>query len=356
MKLRARPHVLNSILAVLLLAAQVVMAQAKPDSPSGVTPTAGLASAGEKAFAAKPALEPGVFARVNGITVSQAEFHTAFSTYLRQKYYHGEVQPAELQKARDVVTDQVINRILFLQEVERRGVKADEQEIERRIAAYDQQNSANPAWQRDRENVLIAVRKQMGELGRIARLEQQVRDVPPLASSEVESYYKANPGLFTEPERLQLHVILLSVAPSSAPATWEAAMEEARELVKRIKGGANFAEIAKVVSGDPSAAQGGDMGYVHLGMLPQELQDKVSKFSLGEVGEPIQLLQGIGIFRIDQRIAPRLMDFDKVAQRAGDLALRDNKEKTWQALVSALRAAADIQIVDGRAAPVVGTK
>lgn len=356
MKLRARPHVLTSILVVLLVAAQAVMAQATFPSPSASTSATGAASTGEKALAAKPALEPGMFAKVNGIAVSQAEFHTAFSTYLRQKYYHGEVPQAELQKARDVVTDQVINRILFLQEADRRGVKADEQEIERRIAAFDQQNAANPAWQRDRETAVVALRKQLAEQGRVARLEQQVRDVPVPTASEVQLYYKANPNLFTEPERLQLHVILLTVAPSSAPATWDAAMDEAKDLVKRIKGGANFAEIARVVSGDPSAAQGGDMGYVHSGMLPQELQDRLSKFSLGEVGEPVQLLQGVGIFRIDQRIPPRLMEFDKVAERAGDLAHRDKKEKTWQGLVSALRAAADIQIVDGRAAPVIGTK
>lgn len=348
MKLRARSYVLGSILVALL--AHGAMAQVNSSSSGGA------AAAGEKVSAAKPVLEPGLFARVDGVSISQADFHSAFGTYLRQKYYHGEVPQQELMKAREVVTDQVVNRILFLKEAERRGVKADEDEIERRIAAFDKQNSANPAWQRDRENVLIALRKQMAEQGKIARLEQQVRDMPSPEGSEVESYYKANPSLFTEPERLQLHVILLSVAPSSAPATWEAAMEEGKELVKRIKGGADFGEIARVVSGDPSAPQGGDMGYVHLGMLPQELQNTLSKFTLGEVGEPVQLLQGIGIFRVDQRIAPRLMEFEKVAERARDLTMRDKKEKAWQNFVSTLRARADIQISEGRPAAVAGTQ
>ncbi len=298
-------------------------------------------------------LESGVFAKVNGKTVTMAEFHAALGTHLRKKFYHGQIPDDQLVKAREDVAEQIVSRLLFLDEADRRGTEADMKSIEARIAAYEQRNAANPAWQKDRENLLAAARKQLVDDGKISQLETAVRaGVPAPLADEVRTFYAANPALFTEPERVRLHTILLEVAPSSTSAVWEAAMAEAKSIVRRVNEGANFAEIAKTVSADSSAEKGGDMGYLHAGVVNAEVQEKIATFKLGEVGEPIRMLQGVAIFRVDERQPARLMDFDRVQVRATELAWKARRDRTWQELAAQLRKQAQVVVMEGRMAAV----
>lgn len=295
-----------------------------------------------------------VYATVNGKPVTQAEFHSAYATFLRQKYYHGQVPQDQLEKARKEVSDKLIDRILFLEEVERRGIVADTAEVEKQIQVYDQRYAANPSWQKSREAMLPGLRQQLEQQSRLSQLEQAVRDVPAPSADDVKAFYAAKPELFTEPEKIRLHSILLAVEPSSGQPVWDAAMREAEAIVKRIRGGADFAEQARLSSKDESAEKGGDMGYLHRGMLPDALQAKIDQFKVGEVADPIQMLQGIGVFRLDDRIPPNLQDFSRVAERAADLLHRERKEKAWQDLVAKLRGTAIIVIHEAPAAPVAG--
>ncbi len=292
-----------------------------------------------------------LYATVNGKPVTQADFHSAYATFLRQKYYHGQVPQEQLAQARKEVSDKLIDRILFLEEVERRGIIADTAEVEKQIQVYDQRYAANPNWQKNREAMLPGLRQQLEQQSRLSRLEHAVRDVPAPGADEVKAFYAAKPELFTEPEKIRLHSIVLAVEPSSGQPVWDAAMREAEAIVKRIRGGADFAEQARLSSKDESAEKGGDMGYLHRGMLPESLQAKVDQFKVGEVADPIQMLQGVGVFRLDDRIPPKLQDFSRVAERAADLLHRERTEKAWQDLVAKLRGTASIVIHEAPVTP-----
>ena len=299
----------------------------------------GATAPGSAAVAVLP-----LYATVNGKSVTQAEFHSAYATFLRQKFYHGQVPQDQLLQARKEVSEKLIDRILFLEEIERRGIQGDSAEVEKQIQAYEQRYAASPNWQKNREAMLPALRQQLDLQSRLSRLEQTVREVPAPTPEEVKAFFLAKPELFTEPEKIRLHTILLEVDPSSAQPVWDAAMREAESIVRRIRGGADFGEQARLASKDASAEQGGDMGYLHRGMLPESLQEKVDKFKVGEVSDPIQMLQGVGVFRLDDRIPPKLQDFSRVAERAADLLHRERKEKAWQDLVAKLRSTAKIVI------------
>lgn len=337
MKLKNGWSALAGIALVTCLSSSTAIAQ-------GVN--SGAAAPNPAAVAAPP-----LYATVNGKPVTQAEFHSAYATFLRQKFYHGQVPQDQLIQARKEVSDKLIDRILFLEEIARRGIVADSAEVEKQIQVYDQRYAANPNWQKSREAMLPGLRQQLDQQSRLSRLEQAVRDVPAPTPDEVKAFYAAKPELFTEPEKVRLHTILLAVDPSSGPPVWDAAMQEAEAIVKRIRGGADFGEQARMASRDASAEQGGDMGYLHRGMLPDGLQAKVDQMKLGEIAEPIQMLQGVGVFRLDDRIPPKLQDFSRVAERAADLLHRERKEKAWQDLVAKLRGAASIVIHEAPPAP-----
>jgi parvulin-like peptidyl-prolyl isomerase len=319
--------------------------------------TPGAAPAGQAAAPAAAALAAHgpipLFSTVNGYPISVAEFNSAFTAYMRQTYYHGTVPEGGLNKARREVTEQLVSRTLQLQEIARRGLKPDSEAVERQVADYDKNYAANPNWQRNRELMLPGLRDLLGQQELLKRLENQVRDVPAPTPDQVQAYYARKPELFTEPQKLRVRSIVLRVDPGSPRAAWDAAIAEGARLVRRIRGGADFAEQARLASTDEFAANGGDLGFLHAGVLPEGLEGLIDKLKTGEVSEPIETLQGIALFRVDERVPPVLYPFDRVADRAAALLLRESKDEAWQAFLAGLRKGSAIVIHDPEVAAAV---
>ena len=299
--------------------------------------------ASESQTAAAPA-HSDVFATVNGKAISIREYESAFANLVRQKFYHGQVPEAQLQAARDETKDKLVQRIVLLEEADRRGIQPDEKAVEEAIAGYERQYAASPVWRERRESLLPGLRKQLGEQNQLSRLEEEVRQLPDPSEAEVRAFYDKQPELFTEPEKLRMSAILLAVDPSSPVAVWQGAREVAAAIYKRLQAGGSFEEAARLHSNGKFADDGGNMGYLHRGMLPEALQERVDSFELGKVNAPIDTLEGVVIFRLDERVPPKKREFADVAPRARELLVRERRDQAWKGLLDKLTGAADVKI------------
>lgn len=318
----------------------------------GLAGVAGAAPASAQAQAETQAAaqaDADVFARVNGKPISKREFHSAYSNHLRQQFYHKEVAEERLLAARQEVADRLIERILLVEEAERRGLAADQAKLDEIVAGYERRYAGSPMWQQNRETMLPGLRSHLAEQNRLEQLERSVRNVAEPTDQEAMAFYAGKPDLFTEPAKLRLHTILLKVDPSSPKAVWDAAREEAARIVARLQGGADFGETARMHSNDRSAGDGGDMGYLHLGMLPEPLQARIDQLQPGVVGDPIDVLEGVGIFRLDERVPARKREFADVAGRARELLKREKAEQAWKDFLAGLRQTASIVVFEAAA-------
>ena len=328
----------------LCLGGAVYSAQAA-DAMNGVAasgvPGAAVASAEteEQAKAGK------VYVSVNGTPIMVREYNKELFVLLKNRFYHGKVPEGQEEVVRKELTDTMVDHVLLLQDAAQRGLKADEARIEELIAEADNKYSNKPGWKEQREQLLAELRALMREKDLTDQVEKVVKNVPEPTPAEVREYYERHMDLFTEPEKLRLSVILLKVDPSLPVEAWTKTYDEAAKLVDKIKGGADFAEMARKYSRDKTAKNGGDMGYLHLGMLPVVIQDGVGKFKVGEVSAPYKGLEGISIFRLEDRLDARKMEFQQVEQRAAALLLRDRKDQAWKSNLERLRNTAKIEVV-----------
>jgi len=292
--------------------------------------------------------EDTVYATVNGKPILVRDYANAFNATMRQKFYHGKVPEGKMSEVREQVTDQMVQRILVIEEAKKRGFTPNEQKIDETVAGYETQYATSPVWKQNRERLLPGLRTQLSEQNLIEQLEKSAREIPEPSEAEVKQFYESHPELFTEPEKLRLSAIMLTVDPSAPTAAWDQARAEAQAIYVRLQGGADFAETARLHSSGKEAEQGGDLGYVHRGMLPEALEQKIDQFKVGVTAEPITLLEGVAIFRLDDRRAAKLRDFADVAERARGLAYRERQDAAWSALLSRLKSAADIRILVGQ--------
>ena len=135
--------------------------------------------------------------------------------------------------------------------------------------------------------------------------------VPP---SEVAKFYEEHKSEMKQPESVELAEII--VAPASAPpaapadgktpepavtddpAKLAAAEAKANELLKAIKGGAKFEEVAQKSSDGPTAKDGGALGEFKRGALAKEIEDKVFALKAGDVTDVIRTKQGYLILKV----------------------------------------------------------
>lgn len=299
-------------------------------------------------FGAVAAADTAGFATVGDKVITAAEFEAALQNTLRQKFYHRQVPDGKLQEYQREVADTLINRVLLLAESRRRGIEPDRARIDAEVAGYEKRYAQSPGWKKNRETMLPAVVRNLEERSLLDRLEAAVRETPAPAEAQLKAYYDGHRDLFTEPEQFKLSLILLKVDPSSPRATWDRAREEAAGIRKRLAGGADFGELARIHSTDASAERGGDMGYLHMGMIPEPLVAQMKEMRTGQISEPVTLLEGVAVFRFEERKVSRTRAFTEIRERAEQLWRRDEGERRWKELVGTLRQGATIRIDTAR--------
>ncbi|MDH4062706.1 MAG: peptidyl-prolyl cis-trans isomerase [Aquincola sp.] len=292
-----------------------------------------------------------VFAQVGDTTITLGDYQRALAVAVRNKFYHAKPPEGELAKFQREVGDDVVNRVLLAAEARRRGLKPDAAKIQATVAGYDNQYKSSPNWQANREKMLAAVVPQLERESLLDQLQRQVRDVPEPADAVARAFYEKHKDLFVEPEQVKLSVILLRVDAGAPVAQWRAADEEGKRLHAKLVAGADFAELAKLHSGDSSAPRGGQMEYTHRGMLPEAVQQVAEKLKVGALSEPVRLLEGVAILRLDGLKPAQQRRFDEVRGRAGDLWQRDEADARWQRLIGELRRATTVRIDESHYAP-----
>ena len=133
--------------------------------------------------------------------------------------------------------------------------------------------------------------------------------------------------------------------PASPAQAWAAAEAEARDLRRRLARGADFATLARIHSADASAVRGGDLGWQHEGMLAPAAEAILAELEPGQVSEPVALLQGVALLRLEARRPPQLNSFEQVRERAEKLLRRERAEAAWTAFLADLRRRSQVVMV-----------
>ncbi len=285
-----------------------------------------------------------VFARINDLTITAIEFESIFSDAVRHKYYHGRVPEDELAKFRQRVAEDIVIQVIVHGDARKQGLEPDHEKIARGIDNYDSKYANSPKWQNQRDQVIPLLTKRLERQNLLEKMELRIRDITQPSANEIAEYYQQNPQKFTEPKRIWGSVILLTVEPSASMETWTDAFDLAQQLKFRVDNGEDYAILAKQYSGHASAINGGDLGYLHQGMLDLDVQEKVEELAISETSDPIRVLEGVILFRVNGVQPQKIKPFDEVRQRAAELLYRQLQDKAWDNYVDELKASASIYI------------
>jgi peptidyl-prolyl cis-trans isomerase C len=165
---------------------------------------------------------------------------------------------------------------------------------------------------------------------RIALLRTQI-----LADAAAQKYVKAN-----EPSDQELHAAYDAATDKTeyhASHILVPTKEKADQLIKKIKGGAKFEDVAKAESTDNSKANGGDLGWFTTARMVKPFGDAVKGLKKGEfTTDPVQTQYGWHIIKLaDTRDAP----FDQMKAQLTNAIM----QKKFQEYIEGLKKTAKIE-------------
>ena len=134
-------------------------------------------------------------------------------------------------------------------------------------------------------------------------LQAALAGQPCVSADAAKTYYDAHKGDF---DQVCLSVILLT-DPTAADG-----------IMTQLRGGTDFATVAKASSTDKTtAATGGDVGCVPKAQVPQQLDNAVFQTAIGQVADPVTTSGGVYIIKVNDRKTP---EYSEIESQAEELA------------------------------------
>jgi peptidyl-prolyl cis-trans isomerase SurA len=263
-----------------------------------------VAATGELPAAESPKdphrLGNGVAAIVNDSIVSDYDLRQRIALFMATSG----VKPTEdtMRQIRAQVLKQLETERLQLQEALHKNISVSGAEVDKAVDNIIKENHLTLDQLKGmlaQSGVAMAtLRTQIAtEIAWSKAVQDQFTDRIDISPSDVDEEMKRIAEGAKKPHFLVAE-IFLSV---DNPEQDEKVRKDAEGLETQLRAGAPFNTVARQFSQNPSAAEGGNIGWVHEGQLAPELNNALEKLGPGEVTPPIRSTGGYYILALRQR-------------------------------------------------------
>ena len=235
-----------------------------------------------------------VIARVNGIDITQSDLALA------EEDIGSEMQATPADAKREQLITYLADVIMVTQAAEKKKV-ADNPDFKRRLAFL-------------RNKLLMGYELQ--EEAKAAVSDEAMQ----------QTYQDAVKSMAGQEEVHARHILVESE-------------DEAKTILAELKGGADFAAVAKERSKDPGAAAGGDLGYFSKEQMVPEFAEVAFKMYAGQLSNPVKTQFGWHIIKVEDRRTRKAPEFEKVRDQIESYMMR----KAQTEFVAKLRESAKIE-------------
>ncbi|TCS60117.1 periplasmic chaperone for outer membrane proteins SurA [Varunaivibrio sulfuroxidans] len=197
----------------------------------------------------------------------------------------------------------LIDEHLELQEAKRLKINVTKDEINVALAQIERQNNFKPGaldqlLQRIGVPKSTLIERTKAEIAWSKVVRDRVLPQIQIGPEEIDAAVRDIRANATRPEYLTAEIVL----PTGPQGTKDSdARQLAVRIVQELKRGANFQMLAQNFSQSPSAARGGDMGWVKAGNVDPKISAALEKMKPGQVTEPIRAEDGYHIILLRKK-------------------------------------------------------
>lgn len=244
-----------------------------------------------------------VLAQINGREIKDDEFKIRFSKLslsLKQRYSD--------EKGKREFLEEIVKRELLLQEAKRIGIEND-RDLLGRIEEMRERVILNEFLQREVEGKLVAAEK------------------------ELEEYYNLHKDEFKSPDEARISQIVVK------------SEDDAKDVLKRLHEGADFARTAKKFSVDIATRNsGGDLGIIQKGKIHPQLDSVIFSMNEGDISDPIKTETGYHIIKLQKKTPGTPLSLNDARNIVSQRYHIEKRNKVFEDMFTRLRSKASITI------------
>ena len=164
---------------------------------------------------------------------------------------------------------------------------------------------------------------------------------PKVSDADIQRYYNEHQQQFSVPEEVRVRHILIAVPQKADAKTVAAAQAKAEDILKQLKNGANFADLAKKYSDDPgSKTQGGELGFIQHGATVPAFDQTAFSLLPGQLSGVIRTQFGFHILQVEQKQPVHVKTVDEVHDLIMANLMQQAQAQAAQAYAARLQAQA----------------
>ncbi len=268
---------------------------------------------------------------------------------VRQQNRGGSLPPAEVLRTQ--VLERMIIESIQLQMADRGGIRISDAQLAEaltRIAAQNNMSLQQFRQAMEAEGVSFALaRQQILDEMRISRVQRfQVGERIQITDQDVDYFLASELGQMASSAEYRLGHILLATPENATPADLKAVEKKAADIVRKLRNGADFRQLAMAESSSRTALEGGDLGWRKEAQLPSLFAGIAPKLQVGEVADPISSSGGVHIIRLTDKRggATQLITQTKarhILLRPNELRTNEDAERQIHQLYQRLQAGED---------------
>jgi peptidyl-prolyl cis-trans isomerase D len=163
--------------------------------------------------------------------------------------------------------------------------------------------------------------------------QEQLRLKSTPTPAEVQAHYNQNLQQYQTPEQVRASHILLKTEGKDEAAV----KKQAEDVLKQVKAGGDFAELAKKYSEDDgSKVNGGDLDYFGRGRMVPEFEEVAFKLEPGQISDLVKTQYGFHIIKVVDKKPASTRTLDEVRAEITDQLQFQKAQQASQAQAQSL--------------------
>jgi len=164
-------------------------------------------------------------------------------------------------------------------------------------------------------------------------LEKEIEDKAKVTDQDVKTYYDEHKEDFSPFSEVRISLIRVKTE------------DEAKDILKKLQKGEDFAKIAKESSIDINSAKiGGDLGFLSRDQISPEHEMVVTRLKKGDVSEPIKTVKGYDIIKVTDKHAGSIVEFERVKDLISQHLSAEKQKDVFDSYIESLKKAYTVEI------------
>jgi len=234
----------------------------------------------------------------------------------------GDLDNKNKYKTKEKLLENMLKERILVQRAREIGLEKDKEAASQIKAVIEE------VKREEEEKIKISTQQALTD----AATKVEIYDKVKLSEEEITEYYEENKEKFIKDEEYHLRHILVET------------QEEAEAILEKIRGGADFAELAKEKSLCPSGEKGGDLGFIARGRTVKPFEDAGFALKVGEISEVVKTEFGYHIIKLEEISPERQRTLEEAKVEIEYILLPEKQQDAFTKWLLSLKDEYNVQV------------